>query len=254
MTRRSDPAEPGITRRRRGRGFSYHHPDGRPVRDRRILARIRKLAIPPAWREVWICRDPDGHLQAVGTDSAGRRQYRYHDDWREKQDRLKFDRVTELAARLPAFRRRVAADLAGSDLTRDRVLAAAARMLDLGLFRAGGAEYDSFGLATLRTEHVTCDAERVRCRYDGKGGKPVETEIRDPAVCRVISALLDVGPGELLRYRDGSGWRDVRAEDVNDYLREHLGEEVSAKDFRTWHATVVAAAALARAPRSRSRT
>ncbi|MFI6388416.1 DNA topoisomerase IB [Nonomuraea sp. NPDC050540] len=251
--RHSNPEEPGITRRRRGRGFSYHHPDGRRVRDRRVLARIRSLAVPPAWREVWICRD-DGHLQAVGTDAAGRRQYRYHDLWREEQDRLKFDRVTEMAGRLPAFRRRVRRHLGQDGLTRERVLAAAARMLDLGLFRAGGAEYDSYGLATLRTEHVTRTDGGVLCRFAAKGGRQQETEIRDPHVREVVSALLRTGhDGELLRYRDGSGWKDVRTEDLNDYLRELLDCEVSAKDFRTWHATVLAAEGLARTRRLRGR-
>ncbi|MFI6295134.1 DNA topoisomerase IB [Nonomuraea sp. NPDC050790] len=251
--RHSSPEEPGITRRRRGRGFSYHHPDGRLVRDRRTLARIRALAIPPAWREVWICRD-EGHLQAVGTDAAGRRQYRYHDRWREEQDRLKFDRVTEMAGRLPAFRRRVLRHLGQDGLPRERVLAAGARMLDLGLFRAGGAEYDSFGLTTLRTEHVTCTGDGVVCRFPAKGGKPQETEIRDPHVREVVTALLRTGhDGELLRFRNGSGWKDVRTEDLNGYLRELLDCEVSAKDFRTWHATVLAAEGLARTRRPRGR-
>ncbi|MFI6316167.1 DNA topoisomerase IB [Nonomuraea sp. NPDC050556] len=254
--RRSTPDEPGITRRRRGRGFSYHFPDGRKVRDLRILARIRALAIPPAWREVWICRTADGHLQAVGTDDAGRRQYRYHDVWRAEQDRLKFDRVVEMAGRLPDFRRRVDEHLAQRGLTRERVLAAAARMLDLGLFRVGGAEYDSFGLATLRTEHVTCTGDDVVCCYEAKGGKEQEIRITDPQVRKVVTALLraDEDGGELLRYRNGSGWSDVRSEDINDYLRDVLGGEVSAKDFRTWHATVQAAVILARAPRARGRT
>lgn len=148
--RPSDPAEPGITRRRRGRSFSYAHSDGRPVKDRRTLNRIRALALPPAWREVWICRDPIGHIQAVGTDAAGRRQYRYHDVWRAEQDRAKFERVGRLAERLPDFRKKIQADLDQKGLTRERVLAAAARMLDIGLFRVGGEAYESFGLATLR--------------------------------------------------------------------------------------------------------
>ncbi|WP_157246704.1 DNA topoisomerase IB [Nonomuraea typhae] len=252
--RRSSPEEPGIVRRRRGRGFSYHYAGGRPVRDRRVLARIRALAVPPAWRQVWICRDGDAHLQAVGTDAAGRRQYLYHDLWREEQDRIKFDRVTEMAARLPAFRRRLREQLAGEGLERERVLAAAARMLDLGLFRAGGAEYDTFGLATLKNEHVSCTREAVRCHFAAKGGTAHTVEIRDDAVRAVVADLLRTGhDGELLRYRNGSGWKDVGAQDVNDYLREHLGGEVSAKDFRTWHATVLAAAALGGARRPRGR-
>ncbi|GAA3447174.1 DNA topoisomerase IB [Planomonospora venezuelensis] len=253
--RQSDPAEPGIRRRRRGRGFSYHHPDGRPVRDRRVLARIRALALPPAWTDVWICRTHDGHIQAVGTDAAGRRQYRYHDVWREEQDRIKFDRVLEMAERLPVFRERVAGHLAGTGLGRERVLAAAARMLDVGFFRVGGESYDSFGLATLRMEHVTCTAGLVVCSYPAKGGKHREVEIADPDVCSVVTALHTTGEeGELLRYENGSGWTDVRSGDINAYLRETFECEVSAKDFRTWHATVLAAVGLAVSSPVRSRT
>jgi DNA topoisomerase IB len=253
--RQSDPAERGIRRRRRGRGFSYHHPGGRPVRDRRTLARIRALALPPAWTDVWICRSADGHIQAVGTDSAGRRQYRYHDVWRVEQDRIKFDRVLEMADRLPKFRDRVAEHLEQRGLTRERVLAAAARMLDIGFFRVGGESYESFGLATLRTEHVTCTAGRVTCAYPAKGGKHREMGIIDADVCEVVTALHRGGEdGELLRYQDGSRWVDVRSDDINAYLREAFECEVSAKDFRTWHATVLAAVGLAVSTRARSRT
>ncbi|MFC4533409.1 DNA topoisomerase IB [Sphaerisporangium dianthi] len=253
--RQSNPLEPGIRRRRRGRGFSYHWPDGRPVKNRRILARITALAIPPAWREVWICRDADGHIQAVGTDTAGRRQYRYHDVWREEQDRAKFDRVCEMARRLPAFRERVGKDLGKRGLTRDRVLAAAARMLDIGFFRVGGESYESYGLATLRTEHVSCAGGMVTCAYPAKGGKPREVRLIDAEVCEVVSALhRDGEDGELLRYQEGSVWVDVRSEDINAYLRETMDFEVTAKDFRTWHATVLAAVGLAVSARARNRT
>ncbi|MGS2646034.1 DNA topoisomerase IB [Streptosporangium sp. LJ11] len=252
--RQSDPAEPGILRRRRGRGFSYHYSNGTPVRDRRVLNRIRALALPPAWTDVWICRSADGHIQAIGTDAAGRRQYRYHDVWREEQDRAKFDRVRRMAERLPVFRERVAEHLGRRGLPRERVLAAAARMLDIGFFRVGGESYESFGLATLRMEHVTCSAGRVICSYPAKGGKPRELQIVDVDVCKVITALHDAeGEGELLRYRNGSGWTDVRSDDINAYLRETLETEVSAKDFRTWHATVLAAVGLAVSSRARSR-
>ncbi len=166
-----------------------NHADGRPVKDRRTLNRIKKLVPPPAWRDVWICRDPNGHIQATGTDTAGRRQYRYHDVWREEQDRAKFDRVGKLAERLPEFRKKVQADLDEKGLTRDRVLAAAARMLDIGLFRVGGEAYESFGLATLRMEHVTCAKGRVSCSYPAKGGKPRQVEITDPDVCKVVTEL-----------------------------------------------------------------
>ncbi|MEV0197006.1 DNA topoisomerase IB [Nonomuraea sp. NPDC050691] len=241
----SDHNEPGITRRRRGRGFSYHHADGAPV-DAGTLARIKALAIPPAWTDVWICVSPHGHLQAVGTDSAGRRQYRYHDLWREQQDRIKFDRVLELADRLPGFRKAVDEGLRGRGLTRERVLAAAARMLDVGFFRVGGENYDSYGLATLRMEHVTCTRGAITCSYPAKGAIQREVAIADSDVCSVIRALKRRHPeGELLRYRDGGRWIDVRSDDINDYLREKIGDDFTAKDFRTWHATVLAAVGLA---------
>ncbi|MEU8193849.1 DNA topoisomerase IB [Microbispora amethystogenes] len=252
--RPSDPAEPGIRRRRRGRGFSYIWASGRPVRDRAALLRIRALAIPPAWTDVWICARPDGHLQAVGTDSAGRRQYRYHDEWRRQQDEAKFDHVLEIAERLPEFRERVARDLRGEGLGRERVLATAARMLDIGFFRVGGEEYtDSYGLATLKTSHVKCGDGRVVCRYLAKGRKEREQVLDDAEVCGVLTALSKGHRGELLRYRAGEAdgeagegaWVDVRSADINAYLKDAFGTDVSAKDFRTWHATVLAAVGLA---------
>ncbi|NUW42346.1 DNA topoisomerase IB [Nonomuraea rhodomycinica] len=241
----SDRNEPGIVRRRRGRGFSYHHADGGPV-DAGTLARIKALAIPPAWTDVWICASPNGHLQAVGTDSAGRLQYRYHDLWREQQDRIKFDRVLELADRLPGFRKAVDEGLHGRGLTRERVLAAAARMLDVGFFRVGGESYDTYGLATLRMEHVACARGTITCSYPAKGDIQREVAIADSDVCSVIRALKRRHPeGELLRYRQGGRWVDVRSDDINDYLRETIGDDFTAKDFRTWHATVLAAVGLA---------
>ncbi|WP_240506490.1 DNA topoisomerase IB [Thermoactinospora rubra] len=246
----SDQNEPGIVRRRHGRGFAYYYADGRRVRSPSTLRRIRALAIPPAWKDVWICASPWGHLQAAGTDSAGRRQYRYHDLWREQQDRIKFDRVLEMAERLPDFRRTVEEHLARRGLSRERVLAAAARMLDVGFFRVGTESYDTYGLATLRMEHVTCVNGGVLCSYQGKGEVPQEVEIADPAVCSVIRSLKSLrSEGELLRYRGEDGWADVRSQDINDYLRETIGCEVTAKDFRTWHATVLAAVGLAVSPR-----
>ncbi|WP_345563135.1 DNA topoisomerase IB [Nonomuraea rosea] len=242
----SDQREPGIVRRRHGRGFSYQGPDGAPVRDRALLDRIKALAIPPAWNDVWICPSPRGHLQAVGTDAAGRRQYRYHDVWREQQDRAKFDRVLEVAERLPAFRKTVDDQLGGRGLTRQRVLAAAARLLDIGFFRIGGESYDSYGLATLRMEHVTCSNGTITCSYPAKGDIAREVEVADPGACKVLRSLKALGEeGELLRYRRKGGWSDIRSEDINDYLREIIGYEVTAKDFRTWHATVLAAVGLA---------
>ncbi|MET8865108.1 DNA topoisomerase IB [Nonomuraea sp. NPDC004580] len=244
--RPSDQNEPGFTRRRCGRGFRYFDCDGRPVRDPETLARIRTLAIPPAWQDVWICASPDGHLQAAGTDAAGRRQYRYHDVWREQQDRAKFDRVLEVAERLPAFRKIVDEQLQGRGLTRQRVLAAAARLLDIGFFRIGGESYDTYGLATLRMEHVTCSRGIVVCAYQAKGDILREVEVADPGACKVLRSLKALRvEGELLRYRRADGWGDIKSEDINDYLRETIGYEVTAKDFRTWHATVLAAVGLA---------
>ncbi|MFI7448899.1 DNA topoisomerase IB [Nonomuraea sp. NPDC049714] len=241
----SDQNEPGIVRRRRGRGFSYHYPDGSQVRDQAVLDRIKALVIPPAWTEVWICASADGHLQAAGTDAAGRRQYRYHDEWRQQQDEAKFERVMELAERLPAFRKTVDEQLRGRGLTRQRVLAAAARLLDIGFFRVGGESYDSYGLATLRMEHVTCSNGTITCSYPAKGDIPREIEVADAGACRVIRSLKSLrADGELLRFRNGAGWADVRSDDINDYLRETVGD-FTAKDFRTWHATVLAAVGLA---------
>ncbi|MBE1587010.1 DNA topoisomerase IB [Nonomuraea angiospora] len=245
--RPSDQSEPGIVRRRYGRGFGYQGPDGRAVRDQATLARIKALAIPPAWTDVWICTSPHGHLQAVGTDAAGRRQYRYHDLWREQQDQAKFDRVLEVAERLPEFRKTVEGQLGGRGLTRKRVLAAAARLLDVGFFRIGGESYDTYGLATLRMEHLTCSNGTVTCSYQAKGDISREVEVADPAACKVLRSLKALSvEGELLRYRrrDG-GWGYIRSDDINDYLRETIGYEVTAKDFRTWHATVLAAVGLA---------
>ncbi|MFC5831767.1 DNA topoisomerase IB [Nonomuraea insulae] len=253
--RHSDPGEPGIIRRRKGREFRYSHASGQPVRDRRTPARIKALVLPPTWSDVWICRTADGHIQAVGTDAAGRRQYRYHDVWRAEQDRLKFDRVAQMARRLPRFREQVADHLGRRGMPRERVLAAAARMLDIGFFRVGGESYETFGLATLRTEHVICDEGRVVCSYPAKGGKAREVEIRDADVCKVVAALHRTGEkGDLLRYRADGTWIDVRSDDINDYLRQTMDFEVTAKDFRTWHATVLAAVGLAVSARARSRT
>lgn len=264
--RRVDPAEPGIRRVRRGRGFSYLDRWGRPIHDPRELARIRALAVPPAWKDVWICPDPEGHIQALGTDAAGRRQYRYHDRWRAARDREKFDRVLRLARALPTVRAEVAERLRARGLDRDRVLAGALRMLELGAFRVGGEEYapsddedeGSFGLATLRREHVRRVRGEVRVAYPAKGGQWRELALRDPDVHRLVGALIRrgrlAGTADLLIYRDGRTWHDVRAEHVNTFLKELAGDEFTAKDVRTWNATVLAAVALATAEQERART
>ncbi|NUT32173.1 MAG: DNA topoisomerase IB [Hamadaea sp.] len=253
--RRSDLAGPGWTRRRRGKGFSYLDESGAVIRDADELDRIRALAIPPAWRDVWIAPYAHGHIQAVGTDDAGRRQYLYHPAWREQRDREKFDHVLEVARRLPRLRRRVRADLRRRGLVRERVLAAAVRLIDLGLFRVGGDEYaggdePTYGVATLRPEHVTSRRGCVEIAYPAKGGVEQRRTVTDPQVCAVVRALARgrAGDARLLAFRERDGrWREVHSGDVNDYLREATGADMTAKDFRTWHATVYAAAALARA-------
>jgi DNA topoisomerase-1 len=221
------------------------------VSDEETLARIRTLVIPPAWTDVWICPDPMGHLQAAGTDAAGRRQYLYHERWRARRDAEKFDRMVAFAHRLPEVRRRVEADLELRGLPRDKALAVAARLLDLGLFRVGSESYmranGSFGLATLRRDQVRTSGDTVRFDFRAKSGQRRIQEIVDADMASIVRTLKrrkDDNP-ELLAYRERDGWRDVRSEDVNAYLKELAGEAFTAKDFRTWHGTVYAAAALA---------
>ncbi|MEV4619579.1 DNA topoisomerase IB [Asanoa sp. NPDC049573] len=255
--RRSDTSRPGYQRRRRGKGFSYLDAHGAVITDRAELDRIRALVLPPAWEDVWICADPRGHIQATGLDAAGRRQYRYHDVWRAQRDAAKFDHVLEVGAELPKIRAAVERDLGARGASRERVLAAAVRLLDIGCFRIGGEEYAngadaSFGLATVRREHVTVAGGRVRFCYPAKGGQERTLDVRDDGVRAVVRALLsrsDDGP-ELLAYREGRRWVDVRGADINAYLREISGIEVTAKDFRTWNGTVLAAVTLAAAGHS----
>jgi DNA topoisomerase I len=248
--RRVSPASAGYTRRGRGRGFEYVDPDGRRVEEQHEVARIHALSIPPAWKDVWICRDPRGHLQAVGTDAAGRRQYLYHEQWRRRRDRAKYRRMESFAAALPMLRARVDRDLRLRGLPRDRVLACAVRLLDRGPFRIGSEAYasnGSFGLATLRREHVTVGKSVACFDFVGKSGVRHTFEVTDRQILSVLRQLRRHGgeSQELLAYRNGDDrWCDVRSEDVNQYLQEALGEEHSAKDFRTWRATVLAAALL----------
>lgn len=241
----------GLSRRRRGRGFSYHWPDGSQVGEAETLARISALAIPPAWEEVWICPWPNGHIQAVGTDARGRRQYRYHDEWRRQRDRQKFERVVDFARALPGLRAAVAEDLTRSDMGRDRVLAAAVRLLDLGFFRIGGEDYaeenHSFGLATLLKSHVRVQGETLVFDYTAKSGRRRVQAVADPEVLAVVGTLRRRRGGgpELLAWQDGRRWVDVRSEDINAYIKDRSGGDFTAKDFRTWSATVLAAVALA---------
>ncbi len=249
---RSDLDAPGYRRRRHGRGFRYLGPESAAVTDPAVLARFRALAIPPAWESVWICADPSGHVQATGTDAAGRRQYLYHEQWRVRQDRVKFDRMLEFGAALPRIRGAVLDRLQGPGLHRDRVLAAAVRLIDLGFFRAGGdtyaAENGTFGLATIRREHVTCRRDGLIFAYPAKGSVQREQAVADEPVRAVVRGLRRRrwGGAELLAYRNGTpGGHDVSAADINAFLQEISGAEFTAKDFRTWHATVLAAVGLA---------
>jgi DNA topoisomerase-1 len=257
---RVDPAEVGLTRRRRGRGWSFFDVTGAPVTDAEVIARIKALVIPPAWQDVWISPDARGHIQAVGTDVAGRRQYRYHDDWRTARERDKHDRVLTLGRRLEKVRTEVVSRLGEAGLGRDRVLAGGVRMLDLGVFRAGGEAYapgrnddgddedGTFGLATLRREHVTLKRGAVLFAYPAKGGVPRTVALKDPLLHRMVNSLLRRrgGGDDLLAYRNGRrDWHDVRAEDLNAAVKELAGEEYTCKDLRTWNATVLAAVTLA---------
>ncbi|MGZ8580523.1 MAG: DNA topoisomerase IB [Actinomycetota bacterium] len=249
---RVDPSGPGLTRRRRGTGFSYEDARGLPVRDGAVLERIRGLAIPPAWTDVWICADPQGHLQAVGVDAAGRRQYLYHPIWRERQDVSKFRRVESFARALPDLRERIERDLGLDGAPKERVMAAAVRLLDRATFRIGSEEYadrhGSFGLATIRKSHVHVEGSTLTFDYVAKAGVRQVHRIDDPLLAPVVEQLKRRRSGglELLAYRKEQRWRDVRSTDINAYLKDLLGEEHSAKDFRTWHATVLAAIDIAR--------
>jgi DNA topoisomerase IB len=250
--RRADCSGPGIRRVKRGRGFSYADADGQPVDEPEVLDRIGELVIPPAWKEVWICPYPMGHIQATGVDAAGRKQYLYHPKWRERRDRQKFDDMIDFARDLPALRRSTAEILAaGDDLSRERVLACALRLLDHGFFRIGSEDYavtnETYGLATMRKEHVSLErGDTMVFDYTAKSGKRRVQGLVDPLSFEVVAKLKRrrSGGDELLAYRENGGWRDVRSPDINAYLKELTGGDHSAKDFRTWSATLLAAVAL----------
>jgi len=239
--RRSDPAGPGWTRRRHGSGFRYLDASGRRLAAEDV-ARVKALVIPPAWREVWICPHPNGHIQAVGTDAAGRRQYLYHEKWRTDRDAEKFDRVLKLAPRLRKFREQVEQDMRSRGPR--RLLAIALRMLDLGVFRVGHEEYaegnGTHGVATLLCEHLAVRGDRVRFRFPAKHGVEVDEEITDARLARAVRQLLKDKPPDCRVF-------DLTADDVNERFRELVGDEFSVKDLRTWHATVRAAQAYAHA-------
>ncbi|MEU4717208.1 DNA topoisomerase IB [Micromonospora purpureochromogenes] len=259
--RRSDPGRAGYGRRRAGRGWVFLDPRGEPVRDPDELSRLRELVIPPAWQDVWISPYPNGHIQATGVDAAGRKQYLYHPEWRRKRDEAKFDHVLEVAHRLPVLRARIADDLGRRGLNRDRVLATVARLLDMGMFRVGNDQYAvgedaTFGVSTLRPEHARSRGGCVVFEFPAKGGIEQVRRIEDAELCQVLTNLRRRRRTEerLFGYWDGQQWRDVRSDEVNEYLRDASGGEMTAKDFRTWHATVLAATELATVGVQRSAT
>jgi DNA topoisomerase I len=249
---------PGIRRARAGKGFVYFDARGRRVRRASALARFRAIVIPPAWTDVWICPSANGHIQAVGRDARGRKQYRYHAAWRRVRDRTKFDRIVELARRLPTIRRRVRRDLARPGLPREKVLAAVVRILEGTQIRVGNREYarenGSFGATTLRNRHVRVTGERLRFRFVGKGGKTNEMELRDGKLARIVRRCQELPGQELFQFVDDDGRvQTIGSSDVNVYLKEISGDEFTAKDLRTWSATARMAKRLARLARARSR-
>ena len=241
--------KPGISRKRMDQGFVYMNPDGSPVEDEKTLARIRKLAIPPAYEQVWICRNPNGHLQAVGRDARGRKQYRYHPRWRMVRDEAKYGKMLLFGQKLPQIRRQVERDLALPEMPRRKVLAAVVRLLEKTLARVGNEEYakanKSFGLTTLRNRHARVQGSRLTFDFRGKHGIRRHIEVQDRRLANIVKRLQDVPGQELFQYLDEDGERhSIGSEDVNEYLREISGEEITAKDFRTWAATNLAALAL----------
>ncbi|MBI2769513.1 MAG: DNA topoisomerase IB [Burkholderiales bacterium] len=241
----SSDAEPGFTRVRKGKGFGYRDDEGRWLRDPAQLARIRKLAIPPAYTSVWICKRERGHLQATGRDARGRKQYRYHETWRQERDTGKFDRLLAFAAALPRMRRQIREQMAQHGHNRELVLSTVAHLLDTTLIRVGNDQYakenGSYGLTTLRNRHVRIVGACLRLAFRGKSGVQHEVEVKDPRVLRVVRRCLHLPGQELFQYRDADGARHaVDSQDVNDYLNTLCGERFTAKDFRTWHGTVLA--------------
>jgi DNA topoisomerase-1 len=251
--------DPGVSRRRSKLGFDFYDADGRPVTDEATLERIRKLAIPPAWEQVWICPDPDGHIQAVGRDQRGRMQYRYHDRWRATRDEDKFARMAAFGRALPKIRAQVERDLAQHGLTHDKVTALVVRLLELTLIRVGNDEYAKankhFGLTTLNTRHVEVAGNAVRFEFKGKSGVKHSTGVRDRRLARIVKAVHDLPGQRLFQYINGDGKpHPVGSADVNAYLEAATGQHFTAKDFRTWHGTLAAAKALALQPHPTSQT
>jgi DNA topoisomerase I len=240
---------PGIRRERDGDDFRYLGRDGQPITNARTLARIQSLGIPPAWTDVWICADPRGHIQATGRDAKGRKQYRYHPRWREVRDETKYGRMMAFGQALPQIRARVDADLARPGLPREKALATVVRLLEKTFIRVGNEEYarqnDSYGLTTLRNEHVEVEGSKVRFHFRGKSGKEHDIDLADRRVARIIRKMQDLPGQEVFAYKDDDGEaRSIDSDDVNAYLREITGQDFTAKDFRTWAGTVLAAMAL----------
>lgn len=241
--------KPGIKRENVGKGFRYRDAAGKIVRDEETLRRIKSLVIPPAWTDVWICADANGHLQATGRDDRGRKQFRYHPRWREIRDETKYARMIAFARALPKIRRRIKKDMALRDMPRNKILATVVRLLEVSLIRVGNDEYardnDSFGLTTMRNKHVDVRGANLRFHFRGKAGKWHEVDIHDRRLAKIVGHCQDLPGQELFQFVDDDGGRhDVRSEDVNEYLREVSGQEFTAKDFRTWAGTVLASVAL----------
>jgi DNA topoisomerase-1 len=241
--------KPGITRHRTGTSFSYRDPSGKLVRDAETLGRIKRLAIPPAWEDVWICPDPNGHIQAVGRDDKGRKQYRYHARWRAVRDETKFEHVLAFAEKLPQIRARVAEDLARPGMPREKVLATVVRLLEKTLIRVGNDEYargnKSYGLTTLRNRHARVNGRKIAFNFSGKSGVTHRIDVEDEKLARIVRKCREIPGQDLFTYIDEDGEpRDIGSADVNDYLRDIAGADVTAKDFRTWAATTLAAVAL----------
>jgi len=241
--------QPGFSRRRKGEEFEYFDTKGKPIRDEQRLLRIKRLAIPPAWGDVWICPSPNGHIQATGRDARRRKQYRYHERWREIRDENKYDRLVNFGKALPKIRRRLKKDLAMSGLPREKVLATIVQLLERSLIRVGNEEYarenKSFGLTTMQDRHVDVKGSKLRFRFRGKSGREHEVDVTDRRIAGIVSNLQDLPGQSLFQYVDDEeNVRDITSQDVNDYLREITGEDFTAKDFRTWAGTVLAAIAL----------
>lgn len=252
-------ANEGIRRKRSGKGFRYVLPSGAALKERAELARIRKLAIPPAWTDVWICPSPDGHIQATGRDARGRKQYRYHPDWIRVRDEAKYDKLLTFARVLPRLRKSVQDHMGERGLTRNKVLATVVYLLETTLVRVGNREYakenKSYGLTTLQDRHVSFEGSTVRFRFRGKTGKEWKLKVTDRRIARIVRSCQDLPGQHLFQYENEEGEAcQVTSADVNGYLREITGEEITAKDFRTWAGTVLAAVALSEFERFDTKT